>query len=194
MIKKQAMATLLLAPVALAQVAGASDSQEVSSLKARVAELEAQVESFEAEKALEAKNVALYDEMDLVAFTGHDMKRIAEIHADDVVVYNPDGSVTRGMTPNHERELQWLFDTFPDIEINEHPIKFGSGDWTAGMSVTTGTFSEPMKLADGSEISPTGKPFKIRIVTLVRWEDGRIAEEYLFWDNLDWNRQIGIAD
>lgn len=95
---------------------------------------------------------------------------------------------------SHERELQWLFDTFPDIEINEHPIKFGSGDWTAGMSVTTRTFSEPMKLADGSEISPTGKPFEIRIVTLVRWEDGRIAEEYLFWDNLDWNRQIGIAD
>ena len=51
-----------------------------------------------------------------------------------------------------------------------------------------------MKLPNGKVIQPTGKKFKIRIVTLVRWENGRIAEEYLFWDNLDWNRQIGIAE
>lgn len=184
---------LLIIAMLTASACSAPDADRSAELAEKVAMLQAMVDAYEAEKALEAKNVALYDKMDLEAFTAHDMETIKQIHSDDVIVYNPDGSVTRGMTPAHEAELQWLFNTFPDIEINEHPIKFGSGDWTAGMSVTTGTFSAPMKLASGEVIEPTGKSFKIRIVTLVRWKDGRIAEEYLFWDNLDWNRQIGIA-
>lgn len=60
------------------------------------------------------------------------------------------------------------------------------------MSVATGTFSAPMKLQNGTSNPPTGKKFSVRIVTLVRWENGRIAEEYLFWDNADWNKQIGL--
>lgn len=164
---------------------------EVSNLKAQVSDYQKQVARFEAKKALETKNIALYDKMDLVAFTNHDMDTIAEIHADDVKVYNPDGSLTSGMK-NHRGEMQWLFDTFPDIVIEEHPIKFGSGDWTAGMSVTKGTFSAPMKLPNGDSIPPTGKTFKVHIVTLVKWKDGQIEEEYLFWDNADWNKQIGL--
>lgn len=162
-----------------------------ADLQKKIDELQAKVDKFEAEKALEAKNVALYDKMDLVAFSQHDMKTIAEIHGDDVKVVNPDGSVTQGMD-KHKGEMQWLFDTFSDIDITAHPIKFGSGDWTAGMSVTSGTFDKPMKLQDGTVIQPTGKKFKIHICTLVRWENGRIAEEYLFWDNADWNKQIGL--
>lgn len=177
---------LLISAVVITLISGCAGNS------AKIAELEAKIAIFEAEKSLEKKNIALYDKMDLVAFTQHDMKTIQEIHADDVLVYNPDGSLTKGMD-KHTGEMQWLFDTFPDIEINEHPIKFGSNNWTAGMSVTTGTFSAPMKLQNGTVIPPTGKKFSIRIVTLVRWENGRIAEEYLFWDNADWNKQIGLG-
>lgn len=177
--------------MSLGSVSAFAGNDDVNALKAQVSQLQEKVAMYEAEKALEAKNIALYNKMDLVAFTQHDMKTIQEIHADDVLVYNPDGSLTKGMD-KHTHEMQWLFDTFPDIEINEHPIKFGSDNWTAGMSVTTGTFSAPMKLQNGAIIPPTGEKFSIRIVTLVRWENGRIAEEYLFWDNADWNKQIGL--
>jgi len=34
---------------------------------------------------------------------------------------------------------------------------------------------------------------RLKIATIARWEHGRIAEEYLFWDNADWNRQIGLG-
>ena len=40
-------------------------------------------------------------------------------------------------------------------------------------------------------LKPTGKEVRLKIATIARWENGRIAEEYLFWDNADWNRQIG---
>lgn len=180
--------TLIMSLGSIAAFAG----QDNNALKLQITKLKEKVAMFEAKEALEAKNIALYDKMDLVAFTQHDMKTIQKIHSDDVLVYNPDGSLTQGMD-KHTNEMQWLFDTFPDIEINKHPIKFGSDNWTAGMSVTTGTFSAPMKLQNGTVIPPTGKKFSIRIVTLVRWENGRIAEEYLFWDNADWNKQIGLG-
>jgi hypothetical protein len=44
-------------------------------------------------------------------------------------------------------------------QITSHPIKFGSGDWTC----VVGEF------ADGS-----------RMVTVAKWRDGAIAEEYIW--------------
>ena len=46
---------------------------------------------------------------------------------------------------------------------------------------------------DGTVLEPTGKKVRLKIATIARWENGRIAEEYLFWDNADWNRQIGLT-
>jgi ketosteroid isomerase-like protein len=184
--------TSKLGMIALAMVAMVScNNGNTADLQKQIDKLQAQVDANKAEKELEANNIALYDKMDLVAFSQHDMKTIAEIHSDNVEVINPDGSITKGMD-KHKGEMQWLFDTFSDIDITDHPIKFGSGNWTAGMSVTSGTFDKPMKLQDGTVIPPTGKKFSIHICTLVRWENGKIAEEYLFWDNLDWNKQIGL--
>lgn len=162
-----------------------------AGLRAKVAELEEELKGFRDERKVVASNLALFDKLDLEAFNNRDWDLIKQIHTEDVTVYNPDGSVSRGMTPEHERDLQFLFDTFPDFKINSHPIGFGSGEWTAGMSVCTGTFSAPMKLPDGTVIEPTGKKFEIRVATLARWRNGRIVEEYLFWDNLAWLRQIG---
>ena len=140
------------------------------------------------------RNIALFDKLDIEAFTNKDMKTIKEIHSPDVKVYNPDGSLTVGMTPDHERELQWMFDTFPDFEINEHPIAFGSGNWTAGMSISKGTWTAPMKLENGTVIEPTGKPFEIKIATLAKWNNAGQIVEHLFWDSAEWDHQIGLIN
>lgn len=39
---------------------------------------------------------------------------------------------------------------------------------------------------------PTGKRINIKGLTLARIEDGKIAEEWITWDMLDINRQLGI--
>ena len=55
-----------------------------------------------------------------------------------------------------------------------------------------GTFSKPMSLANGSIIQPTGKPFNVTLATIAKWDNGRIAEEHLFWDNGAFMKQIGL--
>ncbi|MEW8192564.1 MAG: ester cyclase [Candidatus Thiodiazotropha sp.] len=165
-------------------------ADDVAALKARVAELEEQVAAHAAERAQTARHLEIFDELDLVAFNSRDMKRIGEIHADNVVVHNPDGTQTSPFPP-HAEELQFLFDTF-EFKVTDHIVGFGHGEWTAGISISEGRWVKPITLPDGTVLQPTGKTVSLKIATIARWENNRIAEEYLFWDNADWNRQIGL--
>ena len=57
-----------------------------------------------------------------------------------------------------------------------------------------GTFTKPMALPDGKSIPPTGKAYRIPMATLCHWgKDGIMFEEYLFWDNGEFMKQIGLA-
>jgi len=41
---------------------------------------------------------------------------------------------------------------------------------------------------------PTGNAFHIRMVTVGHWNaDGLMDEEYLFWDNAEFMRQLGLG-
>ena len=167
------------------------ESNNTSELQQKIDELQAIIDAHNAERELTKKHLATFDELDLIAFNNRDMERIAEIHADDVAVYNPDGALTSGHVPEHEEELQFLFDTF-DFQIPKHIIGFGHGEWSAGVSVSTGKWVKPITLPNGKVLEPTGKEFEIRIATLAKWKDGRIIEEHLFWDNAHINNQIGL--
>ena len=187
------MRTTVIAVVATAIASfAAAAADDVEALKARIAELEAQVNAHKAERALTKRHLQLYDELDLEAFNRRDLKRLAELHAEDVVVHNPDGKRTTPYEP-HEKELQFLFDAF-DLMIPEHIVGFGYGDWTAGIAIVEGTWVRPITLPDGTALEPTGRTLRLKVATIARWEDQRIAEEYLFRDNADWNRQIGLGN
>jgi hypothetical protein len=56
-----------------------------------------------------------------------------------------------------------------------------------------GTFTKPMSTPDGKMISPTGKAFKLKMCTVGHWKGGVMDEEYLFWDNFEFMKQIGLA-
>lgn len=87
----------------------------------------------------------------------------------------------------------WMFTYAPDTSIDIHPIKFGSGNWTAVTGIMTGTFSKQMVLSDETSIQPTGKKFNITMATIAHWNNGKIIEEYLFWDNAAIMKQMGIG-
>jgi len=56
-----------------------------------------------------------------------------------------------------------------------------------------GTFTQPMPTADGKTIAPTGKAYKIGMATIGHWtKDGNMDEEYLFWDNETYKRELGL--
>ena len=75
-----------------------------------------------------------------------------------------------------------------------NPVKFGTGDWTAVIGELEGTFTEPMPIGAGKSIPPTGKKFKLKMATIGHWDGTKMTEEYLFYDNLSFMKQIGLAE
>lgn len=140
-----------------------------------------------------ARNLSKFDELDYKIFTNQEWARLHESHSKDILVHWPDGSTTTGIE-RHIEGLKAMFVYAPDTRIKEHPIRIGSGKITAVMGVMEGTFTKPMPIGEGKFIDPTGNAFKINMVTIGLWNDeGIMYEEYLFWDNLTFMRQLGLA-
>jgi len=143
------------------------------------------------EQAVKA-HIVTFDELDFDVFTHQKWDRLHESHSKDVVVHWPDGHTTQGIE-RHIEDLKAMFVYAPDTRIQVHPIKFGSGEWTSVIGEMEGTFTKPMPTADGKTIAPTGKPFKLTMCTVGHWKGGVMDEEYLFWDNQTFMKQIGLA-
>ena len=137
-------------------------------------------------------HIATFDTLDFDVFTHQKWDRLHESHSQDIVVHWPDGHQTRGID-KHIEDLKAMFVYAPDTRIEVHPVKFGSGEWTSVIGVMEGTFTQPMPTPDGKTIPPTGKPFKLEMCTVGHWKGGVMDEEYLFWDNLTFMKQIGLA-
>ncbi len=133
-----------------------------------------------------------FDTLDFDVFTHQKWDQLHLSHAQDIVVHWPDGHETKGIQ-KHIEDLKAMFVYAPDTRIQVHPVKFGSGDWTSVIGVMEGTFTRPMPAADGKTIAPTGKPFRLSMCTVGHWKNGVMDEEYLFWDNQSYMKQIGLA-
>ncbi len=138
------------------------------------------------------ENLKNFDDLDFRVFTGQKWDELQKSHSKDILVHWPDGHTTKGIE-KHIEDLKAMFVYAPDTRINTHPIKFGSGEWTSVMGIMEGTFTKPMPTTDGKMIQPTGKAFKLPMCTIGHWKDGVMIEEYLFWDNQTYMKQIGLG-
>lgn len=179
--------TTLLLNVVIISFASCSggDTLEIQNMRA-------ELKKIQDERAMIEKNLATFDTLDYVAFSNQEWTRFHESHAKDIKVYWPDGHMTQGFDV-HIEDLKALFVHAPDTRIKEHPIRFGSGKYTAVTGVFEGTFTKPMPIGDGKFIQPTGKAFKMPMATIGIWENGVMIEEHLFWDNQTYMKQIGLA-
>ena len=110
----------------------------------------------------EQANLDRFDKLDFEAWNNRNWTLFQELHTPDVLVVDFNGNTTMSI----EQHLQWAMAAVsaqPESKVLAHPIKIAAGNWTA----VTGTL-----------------PGNLTMVTLARWEDGRIAEEYLFLQNL----------
>ncbi len=169
-------------------------SNNSAQLEEKIKSLEAQLKSFQDEKALTDKRLTEFDALDFDYYSNQKWDKFKESHADNIKCYYPDGSVTEGLYPAHIDALTPMFTFAPDTKIKEHPVRFGSGDYTAVIGNIEGTFSEPMPIGDGKTIPPTNKSFKLMMVTIGHWDGDKMIEEYLFWDNQSFMKQIGLAN
>jgi hypothetical protein len=136
-------------------------------------------------------NLATFDDLDFNVFSNQKWDQLPRSHARDILVHWPDGHTTRGIE-KHIEDLKVMFVYAPDTRIKVHPVKFGSGEWTSVIGEMEGTFTKPMPAGGGKTIAPTGKTFKLPMCTVGRWKNGVMVEEYLFWDNQTYMKQLGL--
>jgi hypothetical protein len=143
-----------------------------------------------------ARNLANFDDLDFRVYTTQQWQDLHKSHSKDVIVHGPDGHVTQGIK-KHIEDLKYMWTFAPDNRIVEHPVRFGTQDaeWTAVMGWLQGTFTKPMVLPDGKVIQPTGKAYRIPMATIGHWnKDGVLFEEFLFWDNGEFMKEIGLGN
>jgi len=161
--------------------------------KKEVADAKKQLNEILAGNKLTEEYLQKFDTLDFVVYSNQEWERLHESHAENILVYYPDGSTTVGLE-DHIAALKPMFVFAPDTKIKVHPIRFGTGQYTAVTGEIEGTFSKPMPLPDGNSIQPTGKSFKLPMVTIGLWKDGVMYEEHLYWDNMAFMKQIGLAN
>jgi hypothetical protein len=117
-----------------------------------------QTEIVVAQTPEEQANLDRFDRLDFEAWNNRNWTLFEELHSPDVLVVDFTGATTRGI----DQHLQWAMGAVsaqPESRVLAHPIKIAAGDWT----VVTGAL-----------------PGNLTMVTVAHWEEGRIAEEYLF--------------
>lgn len=152
----------------------------------------AELAAIKATEAEQQKNLANFDDLDFNVYSNQKWDELGKSHAADIVVHYPDGHTSAGLDA-HIEELKPMFVFAPDTKIKVHPIKIAQGNLTSVSGVIEGTFTQPMPIGGGKTIAPTGKPFKLNMVTVGVWENGLMKEEYLYWDNQAFMKQIGLA-
>jgi hypothetical protein len=151
------------------------------------------VQLWEGEQRNVEKNLALFDDLDFNVFTGQRWGDLHKSHTQDVVVHWPEGHVTKGID-KHIEDLKAMFVWAPDTRIKVHPVKVGQKDWTGVIGVIEGTFTQPMPIGEGKTLPPTGKAYKLTMATFSHWtKAGPMDEEYLFWDNQEFMKEIGLG-
>jgi SnoaL-like domain len=136
----------------------AAMAQEQASSSSASSSSSNQTEIVVAQTPEEQANLDRMDRLDFEAWNNRNWTLFEELHGPDVLVVDFTSNTTRGI----DQHLQWAMAAIsaqPELRVSAHPIKIAAEDWTA----VTGTL-----------------PGNQTMLTLARWEDGRMAEEYLF--------------
>ena len=85
-----------------------------------------------------------------------------------------------GMFLTAAEDLKAIFVYASETKITEHSVRIGCGERTS--------------VAGGKMIAPTGKSFKRTMCMVGHWtKAGVMDQEYLFWDNATFMKQLGTG-
>ena len=111
---------------------------------------------------------------------------IEEIYPPDFVWHEPEGDIQ-----GYEQAKQFVstfFKAFPDISITVEDA-IAEGDKVATRYTISGTHQ-----GETEEFGPpTGRQMALEGITIHRFEDGKIVEEWERYDNLSALQQLGLA-
>src|SRR6185369_926731 len=163
-------------------VLGLSSCSNDSASQAKIDSLQKELTQIADDKAATEAHLVRFDSLDFDIYSHAHWDQLDISHDEDIVVTYPDGHQTTDIK-SHIEELKPMFVFAPDTRIEEHPIRFGSGEYTCVTGFIVGTFTKPMHVGGGITIPPTGKSFKLPMCTVGRWKNGKMVAENLYWDN-----------
>jgi hypothetical protein len=108
------------------------------------------------------RNLQGMDELDFNGWNRADWQGVfAHLHTDDVLVEVKGQPPTRGLQEHIAAMKAFVESTGgTPMQVASHPIRFGSGEWTCVVG----------------EFEGGG-----RMVTVAKWRDGAVAEEYVWF-------------
>jgi steroid delta-isomerase-like uncharacterized protein len=116
----------------------------------------------------------------------HNPDLIEKFYPPDFVWHEPDGDIQ-----GYEQAKQFVstfFKGFPDINITVDDV-IGEGDQVVSRYTIRGTHQ-----GETEEFGPpTGKQMELKGITIHRFEDGKIVEEWESYDNLSVLQQLGLV-
>jgi steroid delta-isomerase-like uncharacterized protein len=117
---------------------------------------------------------------------GRDVAAMDELVAADVVDHSAHPGQAPGIT-GYRQSVQMLLDAFPDAQWSIEDM-LAEGDRTATRFTMRGTHQGPLL-----DLPPTGSPITFSGIVMSRYQDGKIAEEWMQWDMLGLLRQLGAV-
>lgn len=125
------------------------------------------------------------------AFNAHDERRMREGYAESVVFEAPGGVRVEGPDAATQFAMSFIR-AFPDVRLTVRN-QFESEGWVAFEAEFVGTHQDTLE-GPGGSIPPTNRRVTGRAVEILRIEDGKVIEERLYFDQLDFLTQLGVIE
>ena len=123
------------------------------------------------------------------AFNAHDEAGIRSTCANDMLLEAPGDVRLEGVDATVEYTMGWL-QAFPDAEMQVE-TEIADGDWVAQRFLFEGTHEAALEAPTG-EIPATGRQLVGRGAQVARIEGDKVAEVYLYFDQIQLLTQLGL--
>jgi steroid delta-isomerase-like uncharacterized protein len=128
------------------------------------------------------------------AWNAHDVRAISALMTDDICYEDPSApaAVMHGRT-DVERYMVFAFDAIPDLRLDklEEWVSPG-GQVIASYFRFSGTFQQPLASPGLPPLAPTGGRVVVEGMDRSEIRDGRLSRHQIFWDMVEFGRQMGF--
>ena len=126
------------------------------------------------------------------AISARDLDRVLGMYAESIVSHDPGLQEPVKGIEAHKAWETAIFEAFGEGKVTLLNV-FGQGDQVVAESVYEMTHTGPLLRPDGTEVPPTNKTAKGRVLEVFTFEDGKITEVHAYYDQLGLMAQLGLG-
>jgi predicted ester cyclase len=118
-----------------------------------------------------------------------DDEKLDAYFADDYVFHGPGGDLTYAQLRSFFQAMRAAFEGF----ACERRTIVSQGEYIGCHTSMSGRFTAPFTMSPIGTIQPNGQPMRLELINIFRYhEDGKLAEEWVQYDNVGFLRQLGV--